>query len=141
MKYLLTFFLPLLALAFIACGKRVHIDEISFRGDTVIYEGAPYTGDIWTEDESTGRFRTEMGILRSLTFYHRNGKEAITMQVSEQGAPHTEIFDEQGQPMDMMTFQTKYAESISWPRTRASASAVVSCWYKTAARNKPVRRK
>lgn len=110
MKYLLPFLLPLLALAFTACGKRVHIDEISFRGDTVIYEGAPYTGDIWTEDESTGRFRTEMGILRSLTFYHRNGKEAITMQVSEQGAPHTEIFDEQGQPMDMMTFQTKYAD-------------------------------
>lgn len=110
MKYLLPFFLPLLALAFTACGKRVHIDEISFRGDTVIYEGAPYTGDIWTEDESTGRFRTERGILRSLTFYHRNGKEAITMQVSEQGAPHTEIFDEQGQPMDMMTFQTKYAD-------------------------------
>ncbi|HIZ69041.1 MAG TPA: hypothetical protein H9966_04025 [Candidatus Prevotella avicola] len=107
---MLTFFLPLLALAFIACGKRVHIDEISFRGDIVIYEGAPYTGDIWTEDESTGRFRTETGILRSLTFYHRNGKEAITMQVSEQGAPHTEIFDEQGQPMDMMTFQTKYAD-------------------------------
>lgn len=110
MKHLSLFLLTLLALALTACGKRVHIDEIAFRGDTAIYEDVPYTGDIWTEDESTGCFRTEAGILRSLTFYHRNGKEAITMQVSEQGAPHTEIFDEQGQPMDMMTFQTKYAD-------------------------------
>lgn len=103
-------FLLLLTMAFSACGKRVHIDEVSFHGDTVLYEGAPYTGEIWTEDESTGCFQTEHGLLRSLSFYHRNGRQAITMRVNEQGAPHTEIFDEQGEPIDMMTFQTKYAD-------------------------------
>ncbi len=94
----------------VSCGKRIHIDEVSFRGDTAYYQEKPYTGEIWTEDEKTGCFRTENGNLQSLVFYHRNGKKAITMEVNEKGAPHTEILDDKGNPIDMISFQTKYMD-------------------------------
>lgn len=106
-RYTLCLFL---VISLAGCGKRIHINEVSFHGDTVYYQEKPYTGEIWTEDDKTGCFRTEEGNLRSLVFYHRNGKQAITMEVSEQGAPHTEIFDDKGEPIDMISFQTKYMD-------------------------------
>ncbi len=110
MKAIATYFCLLLSVIYISCGKRVHIDEVSFRGDTVCYQGEPYTGEIWTEDEKTGCFHTDKGNLKSLVFYHDNGKQAITMEVNEQGAPHTEIFDDEGNSIDMISFQTKYMD-------------------------------
>lgn len=110
MKILFIYFFLLFSVILTSCGKRVHIEDVSFHDDTVCYQGKPYTGEIWTDDDKTGCFRTEKGNLKSLVFYHHNGKQAISMETSPQGAPHTEIFDDEGNPIDMISFQTKYMD-------------------------------
>lgn len=98
-----------LVLAMSACGHKIHVSDVSFRGDTVYYQSKPFSGEIWTDDDKAGYFLTEQGVLKSLTFYHDNGKKAIVMTVSEDGSPKTEIFDEQGSRIDFITFQRKYS--------------------------------
>lgn len=93
-----------------ACHKKIYTHDISFKGDTVVYQGRPYTGDIWTDDNTSGFFKTENGQLQELTFFHRNGKMAIHMKVSPQGAPHTEIFDDHGDSLDLVSFQQHYMD-------------------------------
>lgn len=92
-----------------ACGHKIHVNDVSFRGDTVYYQNKPFSGEIWTDDDKSGFFLTEQGVLKSLTFYHDNGKKAIIMTVNENGSPHTEIYDEQGTRIDFITFQRKYS--------------------------------
>ena len=84
-----------------ACHKKIYTHDISFKGDTVIYQGRPYTGDIWTDDNTSGFFKTENGQLQDL---------AIHMKVSPQGAPHTEIFDDHGDSLDLVSFQQHYMD-------------------------------
>ena len=62
-----------------ACTKKIHAEDIGFHNDTVYYEGQPFTGEIWTSDNTTGCIVTEKGIMKSLTFYHSKGKHAIVM--------------------------------------------------------------
>ncbi len=108
-----TFIQPILVAAVMlslsACGHKIHVSDVSFRGDSVCYQNKPFSGEIWTDDDKAGFFLTEQGVLKSLTFYHDNGKKAIVMTVNENGSPHTEIFDEQGSPIDFITFQRKYS--------------------------------
>lgn len=100
----------IIATAFCACTKKIHTNEVTFRGDTAIYEGKPFSGEIWTDDDQSGFFLTEDGKLKGLTFYHRNGKEAISMKRIDEGAPDIEIVDENGDSIDLVTFQNKYAD-------------------------------
>lgn len=119
-KYLISCFTSLLLFLFSSCEKRINFRDISFQDNKVCYEGEPYTGQIWTDDDSFGCFETENGMMRSCSFYHDNGQVAIKMQIPEAGdrsglehgdkntAPITQIFDEKGNTMDFLSFQQKY---------------------------------
>ena len=93
-----------------ACTRKIHTCDVSFRQDTAIYNGKPFSGEIWTDDDESGFFLTEEGQLKGLTFYHRNGKEAITMKRINDGAPEIKIYDDKGDSIDLVTFQQKYAD-------------------------------
>jgi len=44
-----------------ACTKKIHAEDIVFHNDTVYYEGQPFTGEIWTSDNTTGCIDEEYG--------------------------------------------------------------------------------
>lgn len=113
-------FLLILFLCFVSCGKKsITLGEISFQGSKVCYEGKPFTGTIWTEDKEFGCFETKDGDLQCCTFYHENGKVAIKMEIpsaqeqdtshgDKHAAPVTQVFDDKGNTMDLMSFQRQY---------------------------------
>lgn len=119
-KYLISIFICLFVILFSSCAKRINFRDITFRNNNVCYKGEPFTGQIWTDDDSFGCFETENGMMRSCTFYHDNGQVAIRMQIPEDNdnkelehgdkntAPVTQIFDEKGNTMDLFSFQQKY---------------------------------
>lgn len=119
-KYLISVITCLLLFLFSSCEKRINFRDIAFQDNKVCYEGKPFTGQIWTDDDSFGCFETEDGMMRSCTFYHDNGQVAIKMQIPEEKdskglengdkntAPVTQIFDEKGNTMDLLSFQQKY---------------------------------
>lgn len=93
-----------------SCTKKIHINEVSFEKDSVYYNNRPFTGEIRTEDDKTGIFNTDKGVLKSLKFYHDNGKEAISMKIKDNGKPETHIYDDKGNPTDLVSFQQKYMD-------------------------------
>lgn len=107
--------LPLVVLllilsTFCGCGKKIHINEVTFSSDTAYYKEKPYTGEIWTDDDKSACFKTKDGCLQKATFFHHNGKEAISMEIKEKGAPKTSIYDEEGNTIDLPTFQKSYMD-------------------------------
>lgn len=98
-----------MVLVLAGCHKKIHINEVSFKGDTAYYQQKPFDGEVWTEDDETGFFKIEKGILKSLKFYHRNGKDAATM-VLEDGKSTAHFFDDEGKEISMSAFQTQYID-------------------------------
>ena len=93
-----------------ACTKKIHIKDIGFHSDTVYYEGHPFTGEIWTSDDTTGCVVTEEGIMKSLTFYHSKGKHAIVMTLNGRGMPKSLCYDEYGNAIDIISFERRYTK-------------------------------
>ena len=93
-----------------SCTKKIHTNEVSFKKDSVYYDNKPFTGEIWTDDDKTGSFNTDNGVLKSLKFYHENGKEAISMEIKKNGKPDTHVYDDKGNSIDLVSFQQKYMD-------------------------------
>jgi hypothetical protein len=93
-----------------SCTKKIHTNEVSFKSDSVYYDNRPFTGEIWTEDDKTGCFDTDKGVLKSLKFYHENGKEAISMEIKNNGKAETHVYDDKGNSTDIVSFQQKYMD-------------------------------
>lgn len=91
-----------------ACTSKIHTNEVTFKKDIAYYNDKPFSGEIWTDDDKSGFFVTKDGKLKSLTFFHENGNTAINMTVKDSGAPVTQIYDEDGNTMDFVSFQQKY---------------------------------
>jgi hypothetical protein len=110
MKSLKTFTILFIAITLASCTKRIHTNDVNLKSDTVFYENKPFTGEIWTEDNKTGSFNTDNGMLKSLKFYHENGKEAVSMIIKNNGKAETHIYDENGDSTDLVSFQQKYMD-------------------------------
>lgn len=110
MKRFTIAFLMLALFTVISCTKRIHVEEVAMKADTAMYEGKPFTGEIWTADDRSGSFNTEEGILKSLKFFHENGNTAVEMTINEKGAPITKIYNEEGDSIDLMKFQREYTK-------------------------------
>ena len=93
-----------------ACTKKIHTNEVSFKKDSVYYDKEPFTGKIWTEDDKTGSFNIDNGVLKSLKVYHEKGKEAISMEIKKNGKPDTHVYDDKGNSIDLVSFQQKYMD-------------------------------
>ena len=93
-----------------ACTKKIHAEDIVFHNDTVYYEGQPFTGEIWTSDNTTGCIVTEKGIMKSLTFYHSKGKHAIVMTLNGRGMPKSQCYEEYGDAIDIISFERRYTK-------------------------------
>ena len=94
MKQFKTFVILFIAILMTSsCMKKIHTNEVSFKQDSVFFDKKPYTGEIWTEDDKTGCFNIDNGVLKSLKFYHDNGKEAISMDIKNK-KPITHIYDD-----------------------------------------------
>ncbi|WP_434503210.1 hypothetical protein [Prevotella sp.] len=93
-----------------SCTKKIHTNEVSFKKDSVYYDNKPFTGEIWTDDDKTGSFNTDNGVLKSLKFYHDNGKVAVAMEIKNNGKPETHVYDDKGNSTDLVSFQQKYTD-------------------------------
>lgn len=104
--------LPLLMMALMmtGCTRKIHVKDVTMKGDTAYYMNKPFNGQIWTADDRTGYFTTDNGVLTSLKFFHRNGKDAIDMKINEGGAPITKIYNENGDSIDLVKFQHDYMD-------------------------------
>lgn len=91
-----------------ACTKKIHAEDIGFHNDTVYYEGQPFTGEIWTSDNTTGCIVTEKGIMKSLTFYHSKDKHAVVMTLNDGIVSKSQCYDEQGDSIDIISFEVRY---------------------------------
>lgn len=110
MKQFKTFVILFIAILMTSsCMKKIHTNEVSFKQDSVFFDKKPYTGEIWTEDDKTGCFNIDNGVLKSLKFYHDNGKEAISMDIKNK-KPITYIYDDKGNATDIVSFQQKYMD-------------------------------
>lgn len=110
MKQFKTFVILFIAILMTSsCMKKIHTNEVSFKQDSVFFDKKPYTGEIWTEDGKTGCFNIDNGVLKSLKFYHDNGKEAISMDIKNK-KPITHIYDDKGNATDIVSFQQKYMD-------------------------------
>ena len=110
MKQFKTFVILFIAILMTSsCMKKIHTNEVSFKQDSVFFDKKPYTGEIWTEDDKTGCFNIDNGVLKSLKFYHDNGKEAISMDIKNK-KPITHIYDDKGHATDIVSFQQKYMD-------------------------------
>ena len=110
MKQFKTFVILFIAILMTSsCMKKIHTNEVSFKQDSVFFDKKPYTGEIWTEDDKTGCFNIDNGVLKSLKFYHDNGKEAISMDIKNK-KPITNIYDYKGNATDIVSFQQKYMD-------------------------------
>ena len=90
--------------------KKIHAEDIGFHNDTVYYDGQPFTGEIWTSDNTTGCIVTEKGIMKSLTFYHSKDKRAIVMTLNGRGMPKSQCYDEYGNAIDIISFERRYTK-------------------------------
>ena len=91
-----------------ACTKKIHAEDIGFHSDTVYYEGHPFTGEIWTSDDTTGCIVTEGGVMKSLTFYHSKDKHAVVMTLNDGIVSKSQCYDEQGDSIDIISFEVRY---------------------------------
>jgi hypothetical protein len=113
MKYLKFSILFLLILAAVACGKKIHISDVTMSGDKTYYHSQAYTGTVWTDDEQSGKFVTDKGMLTSLTFYHRNNQKAIEMTIDPQTkTPTSKMWDDKGKEISIMQFQQQYMDIL-----------------------------
>ena len=113
MKNLKLISLSILIFIVSACGKKIHVSEVSMVGNITYYDQQAYTGTVWTDDEQSGKFVTNKGKLTSLTFYHRNGKEAIVMNIDEKTkVPTTEMYNDTGKAIDISEFQQLYMDIL-----------------------------
>lgn len=91
-----------------ACTKKIHAEDIGFHNDTVYYEGQPFTGEIWTSDNTTGCIVTEKGVMKSLTYYHSKDKHAVVMTLNDGIVSKSQCYDEQGDSIDIISFEERY---------------------------------
>lgn len=109
------FILSLCALAVllslpVSCTKKIHLDDVEMRGDTAFYNGKPFTGEVWTDNNADGFFAMDNGILKKFTFYHHNGKVAISAVVNSGKQPDITIFDDKGKKISMNDFMSRYSD-------------------------------
>ena len=100
--------ISLFCLSLMACTKKIHIKDIGFHSDTVYYEGHPFTGEIWTSDDTTGCVVTEEGVMKSLTYYHSKDKHAVVMTLNDGIVSKSQCYDEQGDSIDIISFEERY---------------------------------
>lgn len=100
--------ISLFCLSLMACTKKIHIKDIGFHSDTVYYEGHPFTGEIWTSDDTTSCVVTEEGVMKSLTFYHSKDKHAVVMTLNDGIVSKSQYYDEQGDSIDIISFEVRY---------------------------------
>lgn len=93
-----------------SCTKKIHINDVEMRGDTAYYSGKPFTGEIWTDNDADGYFDMADGILKKFTFYHHNGKVAISAVVNNGTKPQITIFDDGGNKISMAEFTSRYSD-------------------------------
>lgn len=95
-------------LAFLSCGKnRINVSAVQFSEEKVLVDGKPFTGEIWSDDGATYSLTADQGEVVSFTLYHINGQVALCK------ASHidsTLVYDEQGSPITVDTFATRYKE-------------------------------
>jgi hypothetical protein len=109
MKYLKLFFLLAVIVLASSCGKKIHISDVSTVGNKTFYEQKAYTGSLWTDDEKSGKFELNDGMLTSMTFYHSNGNKAIEMTVDmKTKQPSTKLWDDKGKEMSLPDFEKHY---------------------------------
>jgi hypothetical protein len=95
-------------LAFLSCGKdRINVSAVQFSEDKVLVEGKPFTGDIWSDDGATYTLTADQGEVVAFTLYHSNGQVALS---KASHADSTLVYDEQGTPITIDTFATRYKE-------------------------------
>lgn len=67
---------------------------------TILADGSPYTGVLWSNDERTMSIEVRNGVIETFTFYHMNGKIANIQYGSN--------FDEEGYSLEEWELDNKY---------------------------------
>ena len=100
------FLLVLCVVALAACAgalgnKRLHLNEVTIENDICLYQGKPFTGQVWTDDDKSACFEVEDGNMVRTTYYYKNGNKLYEASEENQTiyAPNgdeiseTDIFD------------------------------------------------
>lgn len=74
------FHLVLCIVALVACAdalgnKRVHQNEVILKNDICLYQGKPFTGQVWTDDDKSACLEVEDGNMVRMTYYYKNGNK------------------------------------------------------------------
>ena len=79
------------------CGcadEKTTIGQSEFKDKKVYVDGAPFTGEVWSDDGMTYCLEAEDGDIVSLTLYHSNEAKALTLYAKDSLKAYTENGDE-----------------------------------------------
>ena len=95
-------------LAFLSCGKdRINVSAVQFSEEKVLVDGKPFTGEVWSDDGASYSLTADQGEVVAFTLYHNNGQVALS---KASHSDSTLVYDEQGTPITVDTFATRYKE-------------------------------
>lgn len=98
----------LICLALSSCHeRRTTLSEVQL-ADTLILEGGkPFSGELWSDDDSTWCLTAKDGRPIAFTLYHPNGTTAFVMQSP---ADTLQAFDETGETISIDSFAVNYKQ-------------------------------
>jgi antitoxin component YwqK of YwqJK toxin-antitoxin module len=113
MRKIATCFSIIAILLFSACIKKVYQKEVKLKNGIIYYQNAPFTGEVWTDDDATGYIGVKNGKAKDFTYYHENGKEAIAISMKDSTqVPQAKYFDDEGKTINENQFKEKYTDLL-----------------------------
>lgn len=112
MKFISKILISALSICLFACGtSEVKISQLLFNEaiTNAYYKGKAFTGSAWSEDGKSISIECVDGKVTHVTVYHDNGEVALqNTQLADAG----KSFDEDGNPITMQEFVSKYPDLV-----------------------------
>lgn len=96
---------------------KTKVKDLSFTEGTrdmilVTKKDKIYSGNFWSDDRKTIKFTTDnRGIIKTITFFHPNGREAAIYSLEDDGYfEWIKFYNENGKSMDRQEFDRKYTD-------------------------------
>ena len=91
-----------------ACGPhQARMHEIAMDKESILKNGEPYTGEVWSDDGKSFCLTTRNGELTRFVMYHLNGREAVCIDNLDD---EMTVYDEGGETISIDSFATQYKE-------------------------------
>ena len=98
----------LICLVVSAChDQRTTLSEVQLTDTLILEGGKPFSGELWSDDDSTWCLTAKNGNPIAFTLYHPNGKPAFVMQSP---ADTLQAFDETGEAISIDSFAVNYQQ-------------------------------